>query len=52
MNKYLLRAVAQQGAKLNSIDESLLADGIYLTTEEGYLMVEQNEKNNILISED
>jgi len=42
----------QLGAGLNQIDEALLADNIYLVTEEGYLIVEQDNTQNILISED
>jgi hypothetical protein len=43
------------GSKLNltqTIDEGLLADNIYLTTEEGYLIVDESNINYIFISED
>lgn len=52
MSRLLTRSIVQQGALLNQIDESLLADNTYLVTEEGYLMVEQDTKENIIISED
>jgi len=46
-------AIAQQGSILNQINEALLDDAqIYLATEEGYLIVEQDNKNNFIIQED
>lgn len=43
---------AHISAVLNQVDENLLDDGTFLTTEEGYLIVEQDNIESYIISED
>lgn len=48
--KEVTRAVIS-GSGLNQIDETLLADGNYVGTEEGYIISEQDNNANLIIEE-
>ena len=42
----------QIGANVNPLPHNEIPDGIYLVTEEGYYLTEENEINNFIIQED